>query len=109
MPLRELDPGSPRSSSCTARARYSVFALQSRYFGYHGWNVLALDLPATAVPQHRDSSIEAMAGLGCRGSQARQTSKARRNRPIRWALSSRSSTRHVTLPSASADRTAFIP
>ena len=25
---------------------HSSFALQSRYFGYHGWNVLALDLPA---------------------------------------------------------------
>jgi len=25
---------------------HSYFALQSRYFGYHGWNVLALDLPA---------------------------------------------------------------
>ena len=25
---------------------HSVFGLQSRYFGYHGWNVLALDLPA---------------------------------------------------------------
>ena len=25
---------------------HSVFALQSRYFGYHGWNVLAVDLPA---------------------------------------------------------------
>jgi len=24
---------------------HSLFALQSRYFGYHGWNVLALDLP----------------------------------------------------------------
>ena len=24
---------------------HSWFALQSRYFGYHGWNVLALDLP----------------------------------------------------------------
>ncbi|HYD56440.1 MAG TPA: alpha/beta hydrolase [Burkholderiales bacterium] len=24
---------------------HSFFALQSRYFGYHGWNVLALDLP----------------------------------------------------------------
>jgi pimeloyl-ACP methyl ester carboxylesterase len=24
---------------------HSSFALQSRYFGYHGWNVLALDLP----------------------------------------------------------------
>ena len=25
---------------------HSSFALQSRYFGYHGWNVLAIDLPA---------------------------------------------------------------
>lgn len=24
---------------------HSLFGLQSRYFGYHGWNVLALDLP----------------------------------------------------------------
>ena len=24
---------------------HSWWALQSRYFGYHGWNVLALDLP----------------------------------------------------------------
>lgn len=24
---------------------HSVFLLQSRYFGYHGWNVLAFDLP----------------------------------------------------------------
>ena len=25
---------------------HSSWALQSRYFGYHGWNVLALDFPA---------------------------------------------------------------
>jgi pimeloyl-ACP methyl ester carboxylesterase len=25
---------------------HSLFGLQSRYFGYHGWNVLAVDLPA---------------------------------------------------------------
>ena len=25
---------------------HSSFGLQSRYFGYHGWNVLAVDLPA---------------------------------------------------------------
>jgi pimeloyl-ACP methyl ester carboxylesterase len=24
---------------------HSLFGLQSRYFGYHGWNVLAIDLP----------------------------------------------------------------
>ena len=28
-----------------AGLEHSSFALQSRYFGYHGWNVLALDLP----------------------------------------------------------------
>jgi len=42
---------------------HSLFGLQSRYFGYHGWNVLALDLPAHGrsdgppVP-----SVEEMAG-----------------------------------------------
>jgi len=42
---------------------HSWFGLQSRYFGYHGWNVLALDLPGhgrsagpplTAVPAMAD-------------------------------------------------------
>ena len=28
-----------------AGLEHSSFGLQSRYFGYHGWNVLALDLP----------------------------------------------------------------
>ena len=28
-----------------AGLEHSWFGLQSRYFGYHGWNVLALDLP----------------------------------------------------------------
>jgi pimeloyl-ACP methyl ester carboxylesterase len=28
-----------------AGLEHSLFGLQSRYFGYHGWNVLALDLP----------------------------------------------------------------
>src|SRR3954470_18081454 len=41
---------------------HSWFGLQSRYFGYHGWNVLAVDLPGhgrsdgPAIP-----SIDAMA------------------------------------------------
>ena len=41
---------------------HSTFGLQSRYFGYHGWNVLALDLPGhgrSAGPPL--PSIEAMA------------------------------------------------
>jgi pimeloyl-ACP methyl ester carboxylesterase len=41
---------------------HSWFGLQSRYFGYHGWNVLALDLPGhgrSAGPPL--PSIEAMA------------------------------------------------
>ncbi|MFN0314822.1 MAG: alpha/beta fold hydrolase [Burkholderiales bacterium] len=41
---------------------HSVWALQSRYFAYHGWNVLALDLPGhgkSAEPLL--TTIEAMA------------------------------------------------
>ena len=34
---------------------HSWFGLQSRYFGYHGYNVLALDLPVTANRQARRS------------------------------------------------------
>jgi len=43
---RELDPGK-RSIVFVhgAGLDHSGFGLQSRYFGYHGWNVLALDLP----------------------------------------------------------------
>ncbi len=42
----ELDPGK-RSIVFVhgAGLDHSWFGLQSRYFGYHGWNVLALDLP----------------------------------------------------------------
>jgi pimeloyl-ACP methyl ester carboxylesterase len=48
---------------------HSSFALQSRYFGYHGWNVLALDLPAhgksagpalTSVPAMADWVLKIM-------------------------------------------------
>jgi pimeloyl-ACP methyl ester carboxylesterase len=43
----ELDAGKPTVAFVHgAGFDHSVFALQSRYFGYHGWNVLALDLPA---------------------------------------------------------------
>lgn len=41
---------------------HSTFALQSRYFGYHGWNVLALDLPGHGRSEGPPlPSIEAMA------------------------------------------------
>ena len=42
----ELDPGKPTMLFVHgAGLDHSWFGLQSRYFGYHGWNVLALDLP----------------------------------------------------------------
>ena len=42
----EIDPGKPSVAFVHgAGLDHSWFGLQSRYFGYHGWNVLALDLP----------------------------------------------------------------
>jgi len=42
----ELDPKKPSVVFIHgAGLDHSWFALQSRYFGYHGWNVLAVDLP----------------------------------------------------------------
>jgi len=42
----ELDPEKPALVFVHgAGLDHSLFGLQSRYFGYHGWNVLALDLP----------------------------------------------------------------
>ena len=38
---------------------HSLFGLQSRYFGYHGWNVLAVDLPA-----HGRSAGPALPSIG---------------------------------------------
>jgi pimeloyl-ACP methyl ester carboxylesterase len=59
----ELDPRKPTLAFLHgAGLDHSTFALQSRYFGYHGWNVLALDLPGhgrSAGPPL--PSIEAMA------------------------------------------------
>jgi pimeloyl-ACP methyl ester carboxylesterase len=41
---------------------HSSFALQSRYFGYHGWNVLAVDLPGHGRSDGPPiANIEAMA------------------------------------------------
>jgi pimeloyl-ACP methyl ester carboxylesterase len=42
----DLDPKKPTVVFVHgAGLDHSSFALQSRYFGYHGWNVLAVDLP----------------------------------------------------------------
>jgi len=42
----ELDAGKPTMVFVHgAGLDHSWFGLQSRYFGYHGWNVLAVDLP----------------------------------------------------------------
>ena len=42
----ELDAAKPTVAFVHgAGLDHSSFGLQSRYFGYHGWNVLALDLP----------------------------------------------------------------
>ena len=43
---RALDPSKPAIAFVHgAGLDHSWFGLQSRYFGYHGWNVLAFDLP----------------------------------------------------------------
>jgi pimeloyl-ACP methyl ester carboxylesterase len=43
----ELDPAKPTIAFVHgAGGDHSAFGLQSRYFGYHGFNVLAVDLPA---------------------------------------------------------------
>jgi pimeloyl-ACP methyl ester carboxylesterase len=42
---------------------HSWWGLQSRYFGYHGWNVLAVDLPGHGRSEGPPiASVEAMAG-----------------------------------------------
>ena len=56
---------------------HSWFGLQSRYFGYHGWNVLALDLPGhgrSAGPAL--TSVAAMADWVCRVLSALKVEKA---------------------------------
>lgn len=43
---REIDPALPTVVFVHGAANdHGVFALQSRYFAWHGWNALALDLP----------------------------------------------------------------
>jgi pimeloyl-ACP methyl ester carboxylesterase len=43
---RAFDPGKPAVVFIHGAAYdHSVWSLQSRYFAYHGWNVLAIDLP----------------------------------------------------------------
>ena len=56
----ELDPGKPTAVFVHgAGLDHSWWGLQSRYFGYHGWNVLACDLPG-----HGRSAGSALASVG---------------------------------------------
>lgn len=59
---RPFDPARPTAVFVHgAQHDHSVWALQSRYFAHHGWNVLAVDLPGhcrSAGPAH--TSIEAL-------------------------------------------------
>ena len=59
----ELDPKKPTIAFLHgAGLDHSLYGLQSRYFGYHGWNVLALDLPGHGRSEGPPvSSIEGMA------------------------------------------------
>ncbi len=59
----ELDPGKRTIVFIHgAGLDHSSFGLQSRYFGYHGWNVLALDLPGHGRSEGPPiPTIEAMA------------------------------------------------
>jgi pimeloyl-ACP methyl ester carboxylesterase len=74
----ELDPAKPTIVFVHgAGLDHSSFGLQSRYFGYHGRNVLALDLPAhgrSAGPAI--SSIEGMADWTVKVLDASNTAKA---------------------------------
>lgn len=60
---KPFDPAQPTAVFVHgAQHDHSVWALQSRYFAHHGWNVLAVDLPGhcrSAGPAHK--TIEALA------------------------------------------------
>jgi len=54
---------------------HSSFLLQSRYFAYHGWNVLAVDLPGHGrTPGSPISSIKGMAEWVCKAVAAEKFS-----------------------------------
>ena len=56
---------------------HSWFGLQSRYFGYHGWNVLALDLPGHGKsPGPALTSVPAMADWVVQVLDSQKISKA---------------------------------
>src|SRR6185436_14722401 len=63
----ELDPAKPSVVFVHgAGLDYSLFGLQSRYFGYHGRNVLALDLPGHGRSEGPPlATIEEMADWLC--------------------------------------------
>src|SRR5207253_11084615 len=56
---------------------HSWFGLQSRYFGYHGWNVLALDLPGHGRSEGPPlASVAAMADWTVRVLEAAKVARA---------------------------------
>lgn len=69
-----FDPKRPTVAFIHGAANdHSVWALQSRYFAYHGWNALALDLPGhgksagaplTSVAQAADWVVKALDAAG---------------------------------------------
>lgn len=69
-----FDPGKPTVAFIHGAANdHSVWALQSRYFAYHGWNALALDLPGhgksggpplASVPEAADWIVSALDAAG---------------------------------------------
>jgi pimeloyl-ACP methyl ester carboxylesterase len=60
---KPFDPARPSALFIHgAQNDHSVWALQSRYFAHHGWNVLALDLPGHGRSKGKAlGSVEAMA------------------------------------------------
>ena len=114
-------PIPPRTSSTRRSPRvvfvhgagldHSSFGLQSRYFGYHGRNVLALDLPG-ARAQRRAAACRAfgaMADWVSRRTADHRRSPARPWSATPWARSSRSSSPRAIRSRRSASRSSASP
>ena len=74
----EIDPAKPSVVFVHgAGFDHSLYALQSRYFGYHGRNVLALDLPGHGRSEGPSiPSVEAMADWVAKAMRAAKIEKA---------------------------------
>lgn len=75
---RAFDPKQPTVAFLHGAANdHSVWALQSRYFAYHGWNALALDLPGHGKSEGAPlSSVQDAADWVARALQAAGAGKA---------------------------------